>query len=201
MAAFEYLRKAGVPFGISVTPNSSNAEFIVSEEMIKFYFDEQGALFEWIFQYMPIGRGVDVSWQVPPRVRRQMWFRQQELVRKERRFVADFWNGGTFSSGCIAAGRDGGYLYIDWAGNIYLCVFIPYWQDNINELYAQGKTLTDALFSDLFKGIRAWQRSYNHLRLPHCRGNEIRPCFIRDHYKEAHELFLKTKVKPGCSSA
>ena len=201
LAAFEYLRKAGVPFGISVTPNSSNAELVVSEEMIKFYFDEQGALFEWIFQYMPIGRGVDVSWQVPPLVRRQMWFRQQELVRKERRFVADFWNGGTFSSGCIAAGRDGGYLYIDWSGNIYPCVFIPYWQDNVNELYVQGKTLTDALFSDLFKGIRAWQRSYNHLRPPHCRGNEIRPCFVRDHYKEAHELFLKTKAKFGCPSA
>ncbi|HAF06988.1 MAG: radical SAM protein [bacterium] len=199
--AFKYMRNAGVPFGISVTANVKNAHLLVSEEMVKFYFDEQGALYEWIFQYMPIGRGVDVSLQVSPLQRQQLWQREQELVRKERRFIADFWNGGTFSSGCISAGRPGGYLYIDWNGNIYPCVFIPYWKDNINELYAQGKTMTDALFSDLFKGIRDWQRSYNYMREPHCRGNEIVPCFIRDHYEVAHDLFLKTNAKPGYPSA
>jgi len=201
LSAFENLRNAGVPFGISVTATAANAGLLVSQEMVRYYFDERGAIYEWIFQYMPIGRGVDVSWQVPPITRRQMWDREQELVRKERRFVADFWNGGTFSSGCISAGRSGGYLYIDWNGNIYPCVFVPYWKDNVNELYAQGKTLTDALFSDLFKGIRDWQLSYNYMREPHCRGNEIRPCFIRDHHKEAHELFLKTGAKPGYPSA
>lgn len=201
LAAFENLRNAGVPFGISVTATVANAELLVSQEMARYYFDEQGALYQWIFQYMPIGRGVDVSRQVPPATRRQMWVREQELVRKERRVVADFWNGGTFSSGCISAGRSGGYLYIDWNGNIYPCVFVPYWKNNVNELYAQGKTLTDALFSDLFKGIRDWQLSYNYMREPHCRGNEIRPCFIRDHHKKAHELFLKTGAKPGYPSA
>ncbi|MCK5833594.1 radical SAM protein [bacterium] len=201
LTAFENLRNAGVPFGISVTATPENAELLISKEMIKFYFDEQGVLYEWLFQYMPIGRGVEVKKQVPPEMRRNMWAREQEIVRKERLFFADFWNSGTFSYGCIAGGRSCGYLYIDWNGNIYPCVFVPFWKDNINDLYAQGKTLTDALFSDLFSGVREWQRSYNYQKPPHEKGNEIRPCFIRDHHKVAHDLFIKTDAKPGYPSA
>ncbi len=201
LSAFENLCNAGVPFGISVTATPENAELLISKEMIKFYFDEQGALYEWLFQYMPIGRGVDVEHQVSPLVRAKMWEREQEIVRKKRLFFADFWNGGTFSSGCIAGARPGGYLYIDWYGNIYPCVFVPFWKDNIHDLFSQGKTLTDALFSDLFKGVRNWQLSYNYMCPPNTRGNEIRPCFIRDHYKEAHDLFVKTESKHGYPSA
>ena len=201
LTAFENLRNAGVPFGISVTATPQNAELLISKEMIKFYFKEQGALYEWLFQYMPIGRGVEVEHQVSPKLRSKMWAREQEIVRKERLFFADFWNGGTFSSGCIAGGRPDGYLYIDWYGNIYPCVFVPFWKDNIHDLFSQGKILTDALFSDLFKGVRDWQLSYNYMRPPNSRGNEIRPCFIRDHHKVAHDLFIKTKSKPGYPSA
>ena len=201
LTAFENLRNAGVPFGISVTATPQNAELLISKEMIKFYFKEQGALYEWLFQYMPIGRGVEVDRQVSPELRTKMWAREQEIVRKDRLFFADFWNGGTFSSGCIAGARSGGYLYIDWNGNIYPCVFVPFWKDNIHDLKKKGKTLTDALFSDLFKGVRDWQLSYNYMRPPHSRGNEIRPCFIRDHHKEAHDLFIKTGAKPAYPSA
>jgi MoaA/NifB/PqqE/SkfB family radical SAM enzyme len=200
-AAFNNMRKTGVPFGISVTATAANAEVVASNDMIKYYFDEQGALYMWIFQYMPIGRGVDVSWQVPPLTRRKMWEWEQKMIREQRLFLADFWNCGTLSSGCIAAGRSGGYLYIDWNGNIYPCVFVPYWKDNINDLFAQGKSLSDAFFSDLFKGIRDWQRSYSYLQPPENRGNEIRPCFIRDHHTIAHELVLKTAAKPAYPSA
>lgn len=201
LTAFENLRNAGVPFGISVTATPENAEILISKEMIDFYFDKQGALYEWLFQYMPIGRGVEVEHQVSPELRTKMWSREQEIVRKERKFFADFWNGGTFSSGCIAGGRIGGYLHIDWNGNIYPCVFVPFWEDNVHDLKKQGKTLTDALYSDLFKGVRDWQLSYNFMCPPNIRGNEIRPCFIRDHHKVAHDLFVKTKAKPGYPSA
>ncbi|MDN5354058.1 MAG: hypothetical protein PWQ09_814 [Candidatus Cloacimonadota bacterium] len=201
LAAFENLRNAGVPFGISVTATPDNAELLISKEMINFYFEEQGALYEWVFQYMPIGRGVNVEHQVSPELRTKMWSREQEIVRKERKFLADFWNGGTFSSGCLAGGRSGGYLYIDWNGNIYPCVFVPFWEDNIHDLKKQGKNLTDALYSDLFKGVRDWQLSYNYMCPPNTRGNEIRPCFIRDHHQVAHDLFEKTKAKPGYDSA
>ena len=201
LTAFENLRNAGVPFGISLTATANNAEMLLSDEMINYYFDQHGVLYAWIFQYMPIGRGVDVSLQVPPFIRKKMWEREQQLLREKRIFIADFWNGGTFTSGCIAGGRSRGYLYIDWNGNIYPCVFVPYWKDNINELFSQGKTLTDALFSDLFKGIREWQKSYSYMRPPDCRGNEIRPCFFRDHHQQAHNLILKTEANPGYPSA
>lgn len=201
LAAFANLRDAGVPFGISVTATPENAELLISEEMVSFYFDEQGALYQWLFQYMPIGRGVDVGRQVSPKMRRRMWDREQEIVRKERRFFADFWNSGTFSSGCIAGGRPGGYLYIDWNGNIYPCAFVPFWKDNLHKLFSQGKTLTDALFSDLFTGVRQWQRSYSYMCPPDCRGNEIRPCIMRDHHRVAHDLVVDTAAKAGYPSA
>ncbi len=199
--AFSNLREAGVPFGISTTAMPENAELLVSDKMIKYYFKEQGALYQWLFQYMPIGRGVDVAKQVPPEIRRKMWEREQELIRKERLFFADFWNCGPLTSGCIAGGRQGGYIYIDWNGNIYPCVFVPFWKDNIHELYAQGKTLTDALFSDLLTGVRDWQKSYSYMCPPDCRGNEILPCIIRDHHKVMHDLAIKTGAKPGYKSA
>ena len=201
LSAFENLRNAGVPFGISVTTTPENAELLISKEMIKFYFDEQGALYEWLFQYIPIGKGMKVNHQVPPLVHAKIRKREQEIVRKERLFFADSWNGSTFSSGCIAGARPGGYLHIDWFGNIYPCVFVPFWKDNIHNLFSQGKTLTDALFSDLFKGVRDWQLSYNYKCSPNTRGNEIRSCFIRDHHKVAHDLFVKTKSKHGYPSA
>jgi MoaA/NifB/PqqE/SkfB family radical SAM enzyme len=201
LTAFENLRNAGVPFGISVTATRENADIVVSDELINYYFKEQGASYQWIFQYMPIGRGIDTNRQVPPLVRKKMWEREQELIRKDRLFLADFWNCGTLSSGCISGGRSGGYLYIDWNGNVYPCAFVPYWKDNINDLYAQGKTLSDALLSDLFVGVRKWQSSYNYKQPPQNRGNEIRPCFIRDHHEIAHNLIVETQAKPGYESA
>ncbi len=201
LAAFENLRNAGVPFGISTTATPENAELIISKEMIDFYFKGQGVLYQWLFQYMPIGRGADVGHQVSPEVRTKMWVREQEIVNKERLPLVDFWNGGTFSQGCIAGGRSGGYLYIDWYGNIYPCVFVPFWKDNIHKLISEEKTLSDALFSDLFEGIRDWQSSYSFKCPPDTAGNEIRPCFIRDHHKVAHDLFVKTDAKPGYPSA
>ncbi len=201
LKAFENLRNNGVPFGISTTAVPENAELLISDEMIEFFFDEQGALYQWLFQYMPIGRGIDTAKQVSPEVRRRMWIREQELIYDRHLFLADFWNGGPFSSGCIAGGREGGYLYIDWNGNIYPCVFVPYWKDNIHDLISAKRPLSDAIFSDLFTGVRDWQLSYNYMKPSVERGNEIRPCFIRDHHEKARELILKTSSTPAGTSA
>ncbi|MFQ6033179.1 MAG: radical SAM protein, partial [Candidatus Zixiibacteriota bacterium] len=53
LKAFENLREAGVPFGISLTATKENAELLLSDEFIDFYFNQQGAIYGWIFQYMP----------------------------------------------------------------------------------------------------------------------------------------------------
>jgi MoaA/NifB/PqqE/SkfB family radical SAM enzyme len=199
--AFENLEKAGVPFGISITANAGNVRNLFTDKMVEFYFRKHAALFEWVFQYMPIGRGADVASQVPPDIRKEIWFREQELIRKERLLIADFWNGGLYSSGCIAGGREDGYLYVDWAGNIYPCVFIPYWKDNIHQIYNQNRTLSDALFSDLFTGIRQWQKEYSFRKPAAEKGNEIRPCFFRDHHDTARNHFCQCNAKPGNESA
>ncbi|NLE02172.1 MAG: radical SAM protein [Fibrobacter sp.] len=201
LQAFDNLNEAGVPYGISVTANAFNVDKLFTDEMVEFYFKKNRALYQWVFQYMPIGRGADVNIQIPPDVRKRIWYREQDLIRKERLLIADFWNGGLYSSGCIAGGREDGYLYIDWNGNIYPCVFIPYWKDNIHKIYAEGRSLSDALFSDLFTGIRQWQKDYSFRKPVSEKGNEIRPCFFRDHHDIAHTHLCQCNAHPGNDSA
>ncbi len=55
LRAFENMAKYGIVFGTSLTVNKHNAHLILdNDELIKFYFDEQGAAYMWVFQYMPI---------------------------------------------------------------------------------------------------------------------------------------------------
>jgi hypothetical protein len=79
---------------------------LFTDEFVDFYFKKKGALYQWVFQYMPIGRGADTAAQVPPHLRKSIWVREQEVIKKERLLIADFWNGGLYSSGCIAVVRD-----------------------------------------------------------------------------------------------
>jgi MoaA/NifB/PqqE/SkfB family radical SAM enzyme len=60
MNAFENLRAAGVPFGLSMTATCYNCDELLSDDVLDFYFDEQGATYGWIFQYMPIGTNYDL---------------------------------------------------------------------------------------------------------------------------------------------
>ncbi|MCD6113526.1 MAG: hypothetical protein J7J86_09730, partial [Bacteroidales bacterium] len=86
-------------------------------------------------------------------------------------------------------GRHGGYVYIDWNGNIMPCVFVPYYVDNIYKLYENGKTIADALNSKFMKNGREWQNKYglDNLKFP---DNWLMPCSIRDHY----EIFRKSII-------
>ncbi|MFP4066899.1 MAG: radical SAM/SPASM domain-containing protein [Spirochaetaceae bacterium] len=194
--AMEILRRHGVPFGISVTATRHNAETVLSDEFMDYFFDEHGAIFGWIFQYMPIGRSYTVDLMVTPEQRKWMLEREMDLLYKHDRFMIDFWNGGPMSLGCIAAGRSGGYFYIDWDGNIAPCVFFPYAVANINEIYEQGGSISDVLWSGLFTRIRAWQTDQ--------RGNygqsEVKnlfcPCPIRDHHQFAEQLITDHEVRP-----
>jgi MoaA/NifB/PqqE/SkfB family radical SAM enzyme len=65
------------------------------------------------------------------------------VVRQRHLFLLDFWNHGPMVEGCIAAGRDRGYLHIDWNGNVMPCVFMPYVAANLFEIYDRGGTLND----------------------------------------------------------
>ncbi len=193
--AMENLRNCGVPFGISVTVTNENIKRIVDEKFLDFYFEKQGAIYGWYFHYMPIGRGYTLELLPSPEDR--VWLLNEEwrLVKEKNIFLVDFWNSGTASDGCISAARGGGYFYIDWDGNVCPCVFVPYYIDNIVELYKNGKNLDDAIQSGLFKRIRKWQAEYGYEKPRDQVGNWFRQCPIRDHYKVMHKILTQTKAR------
>jgi MoaA/NifB/PqqE/SkfB family radical SAM enzyme len=194
--AFECLKKAGVPFGVSVTATAKNADVLLTDEFYDYYFEKQGASYMWQFQLMPIGRGKDViELMVTPEKRVELFRKWEKLLSEKKYCIADFWNSGVLSRGCIAYGRAGGYFYIDWNGNITPCGFVPYYVDNIYDLFKNGKTLADALFSDFMKQGRKWQREYG-LDNRKCPNNWLMPCSIRDHYDVFRNSVLPEQAKP-----
>ncbi len=189
LQAMENLREHGVMFGTSVTATRENADLLLSPEMVEFWMDKQGAAYTWMFQYMPIGRGISLDLLVTPEQRMRLYERSRELIHKERRFIVDFWNNGPLTRGCISAGRDFGYFYIDWNGNIAPCVFAPYTNHNVVELFDEGKTLNHALESDLFHGIRQWQKDYGYEKPLREVENWIAPCPTKDN----HDCFCRIR--------
>ncbi len=201
LQAFENLREVGVPFGISVTATKHNWDLVTSDRFADFYFDQQGALYSWMFQYMPIGRGHTLDLMVSPEQRLEMLERTWRMVRERKLFIADFWNNGTLSNGCIAAGRRGGYFYINWNGDVTPCVFIPYADMNINKVYRSGGNLNTVLASPLFQRIRQWQDAYGYEQPADQVGNWLCPCAIRDHFGEFLEACQACEARPIDSEA
>ncbi len=199
--AFENLRNAGVPFGISVTATSKNIPILLSDEFYDHYFLNEGACYMWQFQFMPIGRGKDeMMLMVNPENRVLLYEKWKKLLVDKKYCLADFWNSGVLSRGCIAYGRPGGYFYIDWNGNITPCAFIPYYVDKVQNLYENGKTLADGLFSEFMKNGRKWQREYglDNWKKP---NNWLMPCSIRDHYEIFRKSVLTGEIKAEDSKA
>ncbi|MGD9977947.1 MAG: radical SAM/SPASM domain-containing protein [Bacteroidales bacterium] len=192
--AKDNLTSAGVPFGLSITATTENIDILLQESFYDYYFSEFGATYMWFFQYMPIGRDFSEDLMISPQQRLQLYQTQDKILTEKEYFVADFWNGAPMSNGCISCGKAGGYIYINWDGNIMPCVFVPYYHDNINTLYNSGKSLSDALFAPLFVKGRAWQKEY--IGGKSNPGNLLRPCFYRDHYKTFHEIANQAQVLP-----
>jgi len=200
VAAMGRLRRAKVMFGVSITATRENVEEILSDPVIDFYFHEQGALFAWLFHYMPIGRAITLDLMPTPEQRLWMWKRSWELIKDRRLFIADFWNGGTTARGCISAGRQGGYMAVCWNGDVVPCVFMPYSPVNVNEAYARGQNLNDIWAHPFFDKVRNWQNDYGYGKTFAMQSSELKnwmmPCPIRDHYKEFHPWLEKYGVKP-----
>jgi MoaA/NifB/PqqE/SkfB family radical SAM enzyme len=196
LEAMENLRSVGVPFGISITATRNNADLVVSDEIIDFYFKQQGAVYGWIFQLMPIGRADCLDLMVSPEQRLKMFRQTQHLVKDNKIFIADFWNSGCVANGCISAGKSGGYLYIEWNGSVTPCVFNPYSPVNINNVYKSGGTLNDVLREPFFESIRQWQKDYALNKKPNEMGSWLTPCAIKDHYGMMKDLLIKHQPKP-----
>jgi MoaA/NifB/PqqE/SkfB family radical SAM enzyme len=200
----ERLRREKVLFGISMTATRENAEHLLSDEVIGFYFCQMGALYGWLFHYMPIGRAYTLQMLPTPEQRLWMWRRSWQLITERHIFLADFWNSGTVSLGCISAGHEGGYMTVDWDGKVSPCVFIPYSPLNIHDVYAHGKTLIDVWLHPFLARLRAWQEDYSNEKQytkGSRHGNWMMPCPIRDHYDEFFEMLWEFGPEPVDESA
>lgn len=163
VAAMGLLRAHGLPFGVSCCYTSANVDDIGTEE----FFDwlvAQGALFAWLFTYMPVGCSAPTS-LMPTADQRAHMYELVRAMRKEKPIVAlDFWNDGEYIGGCIAGGRR--YLHISAAGDVEPCVFAHYSNANIHD-----DTLLQALKSPLFM---------EYYRRQPFDANLLRPCPILD---------------------
>ncbi|MGD9497236.1 MAG: radical SAM/SPASM domain-containing protein [Armatimonadota bacterium] len=171
VAAMDVLRSRGVLFGASVTYTSQNWETVASEQFIDFLLDS-GCIFAWYFMYVPVGRAPDLSLMVTPEQRRAMCQTTWRWLTTRPIFVADFWNSGVLTKGCIAAGRSAGYLHVTHRGDICPCVFMLYSAHNLHDTDSPTPLL-DAVKSDFFAQIREGQRERQH--------NPLAPCQIVDH--------------------
>ena len=171
----ELLREHGLPFGVSTCFTSQNASAVCTEE----YFDwmiEQGALFCWIFTYMPVGTDAPTDLMASAEQRAELYQHVRAMREKKPLFTLDFWNDGEFVGGCIAGGRR--YLHINARGDVEPCVFAHYANVNIHDV-----SLLDALRSPLFMAY--------HDEQPFD-GNYLRPCPILDNPYRLEEMVRKT---------
>ncbi|MEJ2007028.1 MAG: radical SAM/SPASM domain-containing protein [Acidobacteriota bacterium] len=202
LAAMAHLRQAGVPFGVSLTATRENAEELLSDAFIDFFFEEQQAVYGWMFQYMPIGKAYTLDLLITPEQRLWMWRRTWQMIRERKILLADLWNCGTTSEGCIAACAPVGYFYVDWNGKIMPCVFVPYAAGNIYDIYGRGGTLDDVYELPYFQAIRHWQWNYGlGKEHPEEHGNWLLPCSLRDHHAIGRELIDTYHPEPEDASA
>ncbi len=198
----ELMRKGGIPFGISATVNQNNYLEVLSDEFLDFFFDNQGAFYGFYFQYLPIGRNTCFDLMPTPKQRVEFWRKVWKIIEQRKLFLIDFWNHGSLAEGCISAGRDGGYLYIDWNGKVMPCVFAPYSVGNIHNVYQNCETLNHLWKSPLLKLIREWQVGYGYGNTqPTAEGNWLRPCPYRDHHGQFLNWLNRFEPEPEDASA
>lgn len=197
LSAMGSLRRAGVPFGVSMTATRENADRILSDDMLDFYFDAQGAFYGFVFPYSPIGSEFSIDWIPTPEQSVAFLRRSWEVVDRRRVLLLDFWNHGPLVRGCIAAGRERGYLYVDWNANVMPCVFFPYAACNVRGVYANGGTLDAVWNSAFFQAIRQWQADHGYGGgAPSVEHNWLSPCPFRDHYADAVQLITRANAQP-----
>lgn len=163
MKAADILRQHGLIYGFSTTYHRHNVEEITSDEYIDMLVDK-GFRFGWLFTYVPVGSESDLDFMATPEQRAYVLKRIREFRSSKPVFVADFWNDGEFTNGCIAGGRR--YFHINAAGEVEPCAFIHYACANINYM-----SLKEALGNPLFLAYQKRQPFNDNL---------LRPCPLID---------------------
>jgi len=186
MRAARLLKEQGVIFGFSATVTSQNAELLSSEEFIDFFI-EQGCLFGWYFQYIPIGKNPDVSLMATPEQRNELRKFVHHTCTTKPIFIGDFWNDGYRCGGCLAGGRQ--YLHINGDGNVEPCGFVHFAVDNIKD-----KSLKEVCNSKFFQEIRRRQQAIS--APDRYSDNFLTPCQIIDQPWVLREVVQQTGAFP-----
>ena len=178
MQAMDNLRKAGCVFGFSSLVTRENIDAICTDE----WFDllvKKGALYGWLFLYMPVGANPNPDLMPTPEQRNKLRLFIRHVRQTKPILPADFWSDGALTGGCIAGGRV--YFHINHRGDVEPCIFCHFATHNINNC-----SLAEALASPFFVDIRKGQPfSYNTLR----------PCPMIDHPAEMWKIIQKHKAR------
>ena len=179
MSAMDRLKEAGVVFGFSATSTRHNADVLIEDGFVDMLV-EKGATLGWYFTYIPIGRKPDVSLMPTPAQRDRQRRRVSEIRNSKPILLADFWNDGWMTNGCLSGGER--YFHINANGDVEPCVFAHFAMDNIKD-----KSLVEVLDSPLFRKMRD--------RRPFC-SNPHRPCMLIDVPQVSREAFGMPGVYP-----
>ena len=179
MAAMDRLREAGVLFGFLLTYTSKNFEAAVNPRFVD-HLMEKGCVYGWYLMYVPVGKDPDLSLIVTPwqrdKIRQFTW----DMLREKGLFIADFWNSGPMSKGCIAGGK---YLHVNNKGDIEPCVFFKFTTHDV-----RSSRLIDALRSPLFSEIRKAQATQQ---------NPLTPCQFMDHPHDGRQAVEISGARPS----
>ncbi len=182
-SAMESLRRAGVFFGFSATPTSMNADILSTDAFLDEYMN-RGALFGWLFNYIPVGRKPDLNLMPSPEQRNGIREAALRWQKTKPIFIGDFWNNGASVGGCLSASR---YCYITVEGYVQPCTFVPFYTHNIQE-----HTLQEIFESHFFKTIRGMQPYHSNL---------LRTCKIIDHPEDLRHVVSECCAKPSYDGA
>ncbi len=177
--AMDLLKERGMPFGVSVVHASYNSEFLRNYEFWDWVL-EKGAIFGWVFLYMPVGKDPVTKYMPSPEQRFEMGRFIRKLRTTRPLFIMDFWNDAPYVGGCIAGARR--YIHINHKGDVEPCVFAHFATDNIKE-----KPLKEILMSPFFTAIRSHQPFDENLLLP---------CMIIDNPHYLRTFVTETNAKP-----
>jgi len=183
IAAMARMREQGLMFGISATPTRHNAEVLADDRFLDHYI-ERGALFGWMFSYMPVGRRPDPGLMPLPEQRDRLRRKSLEWRRSKAFFLADFWNDGPLCGGCLSASR---YAYVTPDGWVQPCTFVHFSTHNLKQ-----HSLREIFETQFFRSIRS--------RQPYSR-NLLRPCKIIDHPEVLREVVAECGARPTCPGA
>ncbi len=174
----DMLGDRGVVFGYSATVTRDNWRMLISDEWVD-PLVARGAVLNWNFLYMPIGRNPDTSLMLTPEERNE--FREGVLrVRNTKAiFPVDFWGDAPFVKGCIAGKH---YMHINSEGWVEPCIFTHFATDNIHD-----SSLAEAFNSPYFREIRSRQ-PFSH--------NLLKPCMLIDNPEQSREIMALTGARP-----